>query len=152
FTSILHTRQVRDTWVEEGFVNAEHARAESLQNPCPTARTGSEIETKLARLRPQAEQRKRLPQLEIGAAWCGTILDEPSLTVGKRTGARRRCEHHVRPNQGPGAEWRARSGRTEDEGLGRDFWKLVNNQRCTTMVGDGVESPIALYSAQLIGG
>ena len=135
-----------------GLVHREHTGAERLQYPGPAAGAGAEIETCFAGLRPDAEQRERLPQLQLGAAgWRRVVLDEMRFAVRGGAGAGGGSEQCVAIEQGPGTTRRLGGWRAERERSSRDVWQVCLDQGVAAMAGGGIECPVALHGTELSG-
>ncbi len=65
---------------------------------------GAEIEAEIAATGALVQQREQLPQLEIGAARRGAVLDELRLAVGERARAMGRDNQRGLVDQGPGSK------------------------------------------------
>src|SRR5579872_2089625 len=65
----FHARHGRDRGIERCLVDADDAGTQFRQNPGPAAGAAAEVEAALAHLWVGAEERQRLPELEVGAAW-----------------------------------------------------------------------------------
>src|SRR5687767_4946236 len=72
------------TTVDANLVDADDARAELRESPCPSSLRAAEVEAGVSRTRVLAEERQRLPEFQIRAARRpGIVLDEAQLAVRK---------------------------------------------------------------------
>src|SRR6185312_17323629 len=84
----LDARKRGDARIERRLIDGDDACAQTLQHPAPAAGRSAEIETGLARLGADAEERECFPELQIGTARrCVAILDKARLAIRKRARA-----------------------------------------------------------------